>query len=490
MAEYKSLYRKWRPKIFADVFGQEHITRVLENQVINKKVSHAYLFCGSRGTGKTTCAKILAKAVNCENLINENGSPCNECATCVGIETGGIIDVVEIDAASNNGVDNIRELREEVAFTPSGAEKKVYIVDEVHMMTIPAFNALLKTLEEPPPHIIFILATTEVNKIPATILSRCQRHDFRRIAPEIIAEKLRLVCDGEGIEIEERALGLIARLAGGAMRDALSILEVARGEDNQVITLEYVTKIAGHFDGGNILDICECIKNKDAAGALIIFWEMYEASLDCTNFCGSLLEAFRNIQVAKIMREPVKYISADMDTEDAARIANLALEFDSRDLMRCYELTSDILSGLGRYTANKRVAVEMLLFEMCLTQTTQTSAPQVSINEQDAPTITQSMPMQPAKSGKSIDMADLAEEVAKENKIVSQYLKGTTCEIDGRKIIIKSDSDFKASILKEHIAVIKKYAEQFVSGIHEVVIELATQESGSAVQNSIHDINV
>ena len=478
MSEYKSLYRKWRPKVFADVFGQEHITRVLENQVVNKKVSHAYLFCGSRGTGKTTCAKILAKAVNCESHVN--GSPCNECATCVGIETGGIIDVVEIDAASNNGVENIREIREEVAFTPSGAEKKVYIIDEVHMLSIGAFNALLKTLEEPPAHIIFILATTEVNKIPATILSRCQRHDFRRISPEIIAERLKLVCDGESVEIEERALDLIARLAGGAMRDALSILEVARGEDNQIITAEYVTKIAGHFDDGKIMDICECIKNKDAAGALAIFWEMYEASLDCANFCGSLLEAFRNMQVAKIMREPEKHISADVN--DAARIVNLAREFDSADLMRCYELTSDVLTMLGRYTANKRVAVEMLLCEMCLTQT-QTIVSQV--NEQPLQTV------KSTKSAKTIDMADFAEEVAQENKIVAQYLKGTTCVVDGGKLIIQSDSEFKASILRDNIAVIKKYAEQFAEGVFDVAVELAAQSiDANGGQHSIDDIDV
>ena len=478
--EYKSLYRKWRPKTFADVFGQEHITRVLENQVINKKVSHAYLFCGSRGTGKTTCAKILAKAVNCERPVN--GSPCNECATCAGIETGGIIDVVEIDAASNNGVENIRGMREEAAFTPSGADKKVYIIDEVHMLSIGAFNALLKTLEEPPPHIIFILATTEINKIPATILSRCQRHDFRRIAPGIIAEKLKAVCKAEGIEIEERAVNLIARLANGAMRDAESILEVATGEGSQVITADYVSKIAGHFDSEKIIKICGCIKNKDAASALIIFWEMYEASLDCANFCGSLLEAFRNIQVAKIMREPEKYISPD----EVTQITELARDFDNADLIRCYELASEVLAKLSRYTANKRVAVEMLLCEMCMTA--------VEPARQQIP-VTQTVRSQATASTVNNDRrksfaayADILEEFAKENQVAARNLKGTTCDIDGGKIIIKTDSEFKANMARENIAVLKKHAEKFTGGGCEVTVELLKKPDEGG--NSIDDIEI
>ena len=482
--EYKSLYRKWRPKTFADVFGQEHITRVLENQVMSKKVSHAYLFCGSRGTGKTTCAKILAKAVNCERPVN--GGPCNKCATCAGIDTGGIIDVIEIDAASNNGVDNIREIREEAAFTPSDAEKKVYIVDEVHMMSASAFNAFLKTLEEPPPHIIFILATTEANKIPATVLSRCQRHDFRRIAPEVIAERLKIVCAGESIEIEDRAVNLIARLSGGAMRDALSILEVAagagRGENNQVITADYVTKIAGHFDSGKIIEICECIKNKNAASALVIFWEMYDASLECSNFCGSLLEAFRNIQVSKIMREPEKYISADESEID--RIAEIAGDFDNARLIRCYNLASDVFTKLSRYTTNKRVAVEMMLFEMCMAGTAETAGVNIV-----GP---QPLPVQAAGRKSFAAYADMLEAMAKENQVAARNLKGTLCDIDGGNLIIKTDSEFKANMAGENLAAIKKCAERFLGGACEVTVELLAKDGDGVSANgnsiSIDDI--
>lgn len=485
MAEYKSLYRKWRPKIFVDVFGQEHITHVLENQVTNKKVSHAYLFCGSRGTGKTTCAKIFAKAVNCERPVN--GSPCNACATCLGIESGSIIDVIEIDAASNNGVENIREIREEVAFTPSNAEKKVYIIDEVHMLSTGAFNALLKTLEEPPPHIIFILATTEINKIPATVLSRCQRHDFRRFTPEIIAEKLKKVCAGENIEIEERAINLIARLANGAMRDAENILEAAIGESNKIITAEYVSKIAGHFDSEKIIKICKYIKNNDAENALIIFWEMYEASLDCGNFCGSLLEAFRNMQVAKIMREPYKYISAD--EREIAEIIEIARDFDNANLIRCYELVSKVFAGLTRYTANKRVAVEMMLCEMCLTIGTQLAVPATVVTVQTNAT-SANRPQNTVGKKVFTAYADMIEAIAKENKIVSQYMKGAVCVIDGDKIMIQVDGELKANILKENLAIIKKYADKFASGDYSVTVELQSKPDEGRNGNSIDDIEL
>ncbi|MCL2099623.1 MAG: DNA polymerase III subunit gamma/tau [Oscillospiraceae bacterium] len=466
MAEYKSLYRKWRPKTFADVFGQEHITQILETQVINKKVSHAYLFTGSRGTGKTTCAKILAKAVNCPSPAG--GSPCNICEVCTGIESGGIIDVIEIDAASNNGVENIREIREEVAFTPGGTEKKVYIIDEVHMLSTGAFNALLKTLEEPPPHIIFILATTEINKIPATILSRCQRHDFKRIPAEVIARKLKTVCAAENIEIEDRAVNLIARLANGAMRDAESILEVAASGDSSVITADYVCRVAGHFDDLNIIKICECIKNKDAASALSVFWEMYDASLDCASFCASLLEMFRNIQVAKIMAEPGGYISAD--SGDTAEIIRISRDFDNAELIECYNLAGKVLAELNRYTANKRVAVEMLLCRMCID-----TAAGITPSKTD---------------GKFAAYPEIIEETAKENKLAAQYMKGAVCGFDGDNIVITVDSELKAAVLKDNIAVIKKHADKFTGRNCTVSVELQEKAEFSGNGHSIDDIKI
>lgn len=229
---HQALYRKWRPKTFEDVSGQDHITSVLKSEVSSGKLTHAYIFCGPRGTGKTTCAKIISKAVNCEHPVN--GNPCGKCPSCIAIEEGRTTDVIEMDAASNNGVDNVRDIRDGVAYTPADLKYKVYIIDEVHMLSVAAFNALLKTLEEPPEYVIFILATTEINKIPATVLSRCQRFDFHRVSEDVIAKRLRTVCDGERIDAEDAALYLIAGLAQGAFRDALNMLEYCSGVGGKI----------------------------------------------------------------------------------------------------------------------------------------------------------------------------------------------------------------------------------------------------------------
>lgn len=258
---YQVLYRKYRPKVFADVYGQDHVTSTLKNEIKNGRVSHAYLFTGSRGTGKTTCAKILAKAVNCENSVD--GEPCNECEVCKGLDNGSIYDVVEIDAASNNGVDNIRDLREDANYTPSRGKYRVYIIDEVHMLSQGAFNALLKTLEEPPAHVIFILATTEVHKLPATILSRCQRFDFRRIQSETMAIRLKQVSDFEGISLDDDAAVLIARIADGALRDGLSILDQCAGRSKS-ISSSLVSEVAGLAGREAMYNLSDCITAKTA----------------------------------------------------------------------------------------------------------------------------------------------------------------------------------------------------------------------------------
>ena len=244
---HQALYRKWRPQVFDDVCGQEHITSILKYETENNRFSHAYLFCGSRGTGKTTCAKILAKAVNCESPVN--GSPCNKCASCRSIDAGVATDVLEMDAASNNGVDNIRDIRDEVVYSPSALKYRVYIVDEVHMLSGNAFNALLKTLEEPPSHVVFILATTELQKLPSTIISRCQRFDFRRISTDVLVDRLAFISDKEGIEYETDALRVIARLARGGMRDAISLLELCAGTRRKV-TVDVVDETVG--SGGRL----------------------------------------------------------------------------------------------------------------------------------------------------------------------------------------------------------------------------------------------
>ena len=282
---YQALYRKWRPQTFADVIGQQHVTDTLRAQLQSGRLSHAYLFTGTRGTGKTTCAKILARAVNCEHPVN--GDPCNECAACRGILDGSVLDVTEIDAASNNGVDNIRDLRDETRYTPAQVRKRVFIIDEVHMLSIGAFNALLKTLEEPPEHVLFILATTELHKVPATILSRCQRFDFRRIGAEDIARRLLDVAAGEGIELTEGAARLIARLADGAMRDALSMLDraaAAGAVDEKTVTA--ALGVMGQDDG---IRLAEHLKTGDLAAAVGLLDEYYNAGRDLASVYDQML---------------------------------------------------------------------------------------------------------------------------------------------------------------------------------------------------------
>ena len=302
---YRVLYRKWRPQTFADVIGQEHITSTLSHEIETDKVSHAYLFTGSRGTGKTTCAKILAKAVNCLHPVN--GSPCNECEICRGLDDGSILDVIEIDAASNNGVDNIRDLREEANYTPVHTKYRVYIIDEVHMLSIGAFNALLKTLEEPPEHVKFILATTEIHKLPATILSRCQRFDFHRITPENITQRLEYVAQNEGIELEKDAAVLISRIADGAMRDALSILDRCSGIDNHV-TAETVSNAAGLAGKDYLFDLVDNINENNSSEVLSIIDKLHNDSCDMERLCSELINHFRSLMIIKTVKNPQKLI--------------------------------------------------------------------------------------------------------------------------------------------------------------------------------------
>lgn len=293
---YQALYRKWRPRTFDDVVGQEHITETLKNQVKTDRLSHAYLFVGTRGTGKTTCAKILAKAVNCEHTIN--GNPCNECASCRGIEDGSILDVVELDAASNNGVDNVRALRDEAVFSPVSVKKRVYIIDEVHMLSTSAFNALLKILEEPPEHLLFILATTELQKVPATILSRCQRHSFKRIAPDALAGRIRYVAEREGMKLEPDAADLLARLADGALRDGLSLLDQCAGYED--ITAENVLSAMGLAGNLRIAELLEKISDGDTESALSIFTGLWQDGKAPVSLLRELSALLRDILMCKV----------------------------------------------------------------------------------------------------------------------------------------------------------------------------------------------
>ena len=310
---YKVLYRKWRPQVFADVVGQPQVTITLKNELMAGRIAHAYLFTGSRGTGKTTCAKILAKAVNCLDL--HDGDPCGNCEICRGIESGSVMDIVEIDAASNNGVDNIRMLREEANFTPAAAKYRVYIIDEVHMLSTGAFNALLKTLEEPPEHVIFILATTEVHKLPATILSRCQRFDFRRIPPQEIAGRLTYVAEQENAVLEEQAGLLLARLADGALRDALSLLDQCLGRSKQV-TLEVVQETVGLVGRDHLFALSEAVRGHDSSSALETIDRLYNASKDMARLCEELSAHYRGTKQA--LSTPLPEILHSLDTLQGA----------------------------------------------------------------------------------------------------------------------------------------------------------------------------
>ena len=360
---YQALYRKWRPGVFADVVGQDHITTTLMNEIETGRHSHAYLFTGSRGTGKTTCAKIFAKAVNCEHPIN--GDPCNECDTCKGIDSGAIMDVIEIDAASNNGVDNIRDIRDEANFTPVNSKYRVYIIDEVHMLSTGAFNALLKTLEEPPAHVKFILATTEVHKLPATILSRCQRFDFKRITPEDIAKRLSYVAEQEGLELEADAAMLIARLADGALRDALSILDQCIGHSRH-ITLDVVNATVGLAGKDYLFALSTSILNKDSASALSQINTLHNNSCDMERLCNELTNHFRNLMVCKAVKNPSEIIVASK--EELAEYQQTAAAYTMDFILEVLNVLGDTLTNLRR-GLNRRVEMEMSIIRLCTSAT-------------------------------------------------------------------------------------------------------------------------
>ncbi len=356
---YLALYRKWRPLVFDDVIAQPHITTPLKNQVISGKTAHAYLFTGSRGTGKTTCSKILAKAVNCPNT--ENGNPCLDCDICRGIDDGSLLDVVEIDAASNNGVDNIREIREEANFTPAVCKYRVYIIDEAHMLSDGAFSALLKIMEEPPAHAIFILATTEVQKIPATILSRCQRYDFRRISSDAIAERLMYVAKQEKIDLSGEAAALIAKISDGGMRDALSLLDRCTAI-NEHITDDIVSSAAGIAGRDYLFDLSDAIIENNISRALGIINELHSQISNLGSLCDELITHFRNIMIAKTVTKPESLIVAPPGEIQQYLSAADRLSLDTiLSHMKAFE----VCSAQIKKTASKRLVLEMTLVEIC-----------------------------------------------------------------------------------------------------------------------------
>lgn len=361
---YRVLYRKWRPQTFKDVSGQPHITETLMNEVRESRLAHAYLFTGSRGTGKTSCAKILSKAINCLHPVD--GNPCNECDICRGIDSGAVLDVVEIDAASNRGIDDIRALREESAFTPAQAKFRVYIIDEVHMLTIEAFNALLKTLEEPPEHIVFILATTEVQKLPSTILSRCQRFDFRRISVEAIVNRLKYVAQQENVILDDDAAVLIARISDGGMRDALSIFDRCLSISENV-NVDVVSDAAGIMSKSHLFDLSNAFLNKDTAKALAIVDGLHNSSCDTERLCTELTNHFRSLLVIKSVKKPEEILVCT--NEELAELRELSGQFSIEEILSIMNILSATIASI-KITQNRRIETEMAMIKICSPEAT------------------------------------------------------------------------------------------------------------------------
>ncbi len=346
---YQALYRTWRPMVFDDVAGQEHITQTLRNEIKTGNLAHAYLFCGTRGTGKTSTAKIFARAVNCLHPVD--GNPCNECEICRGILDDSILDVVEMDGASRNKVENIRDLIDDVAFLPSRARKKVYIIDEVHMVTTQAFNALLKTLEEPPEHVLFILATTELNKIPPTVLSRCQRFDFKRITQEAIAGRLSHIVESAGRVVAPEALGMIAELGDGSMRDALSILEQVLGYTEEAVSFEDMLSIIGMTDYDALFSICKAFAGGDGGAALSIFDQVIENGKEPEVFIARLIRFLRDLLVVKLTKKPEEILNTSK--EQLAKMQELVKSFTAEKLIFSLKVMNEAVisaktAGMGR----------------------------------------------------------------------------------------------------------------------------------------------
>lgn len=359
---YRVLYRKWRPAVFTDVSGQEHITSTLQNEVSSGRLNHAYLFTGSRGTGKTTCAKILAKAVNCLNP--QNGNPCGECEICKGIDDGSILDIVEMDAASNRKIDDIRQIIDEVQFKPAKCKYRVYIVDEVHMLTTEAFNALLKTLEEPPEHVIFILATTEVHKLPQTIRSRCQRFDFHRIPPKAIADRVEYVVSQENAEITESAALMLASVADGALRDALSLLDSCLAVSSH-IDEEVVRNAAGLVSKTYLFELATAIINKNPTKSLEIIDRLYSESKDMARLCDELVEHFRALMLIKTIKNPRDIlIMSDDEFEQAVTQSDY---LSLADIVFYMDVLSRAYQRMGRGTGD-RTELEMALVKLSATE--------------------------------------------------------------------------------------------------------------------------
>ena len=404
---YQALYRKYRPQTFSDVVGQEHITKTLKNELDCGKIVHAYLFTGTRGTGKTTCAKILAKAVNCLSPIN--GDPCGECEICRMVAADEATDIVEMDAASNNGVDDIRELREQVNFSPAACKYRVYIIDEVHMLSGAAFNALLKTLEEPPEHVVFILATTEVHKLPATILSRCQRFDFRRIDSSEIVGRLKYVASNEGLNLTDDAATLIASAADGGMRDALSILDLCASHSSD-ITEDTVANVCSMAGNDYLIKMADLIKNSATENALMLIDELHNSSVDMLRLLAELTQHFRDLMIVKVVKGEHKPLVCSSSKMRA--LESQAQSFDIKEIMSILSVLQT--SATAMQNGNRRCEMEMAIIRLCnpeIRQDLNSLEQRVARLESNPPVATlKSEPVKPAEIVEEDDEIPLPEE--------------------------------------------------------------------------------
>lgn len=473
---YRVLYRKYRPRFFADVIGQPQVTDTLKNELKAERIAHAYLFTGSRGTGKTTCSKILAKAVNCLNP--QDGDPCGECEACRGIDNGSIMDVVEIDAASNNGVDDIRALREEAVFAPADVKYRVYIIDEVHMLSIGAFNALLKTLEEPPPHVIFILATTELHKLPATILSRCQRFDFHRIAPADIAKRLSFVCESEGAHIDENAALLLAGIADGAMRDALSLLDQCMGRSKD-ITEDIVRVTAGLADKSHLISMTEAFISRDASGAISLIDELYSQSKDMARLCDELISHYRAMMLMKTLKKPRDLLV--MSEEDFRKTEEQSAKLPIAEIVGTIEKLRSAYENMQR-GANRRIEMEMTVVSICdnvqsersgadpalisrieaLEKAVKRGIPAAAPHAQEKPQQSSPSPTPTVQKRPSADLMEklrreavpmtqwpeVIEEIRRSSKTIAAGFEGSTAYISGKYVLVDSPNDICFELLR------------------------------------------
>jgi len=478
---YTALYRKWRPKNFCDITGQQHITGTLLNEIVSGRIAHAYLFCGSRGTGKTTTAKVFSRAVNC--LSPEDGNPCNKCRTCLGIDNGSLLDVVEIDAASNNGVENIRTINSEVSYMPSGVKYKIYIIDEVHMLSASAFNALLKTLEEPPAHVIFILATTESHKIPATILSRCQRFDFRRIGVSEIKDRLKTVAEGDGLQTDDAALSLIAKAADGSMRDAISMLDQCASARNGVIDEASARIVTGRVDYSRMFSLCAAVAGGDADAALRVVNAALNDGYDAVWLLLSIIELYRNVMIVKSCADTGGLI--DMSAEELSELGKTAASYNIERVMSILDILSASYDT-AKYSSMPRLVCEMAIIRAAYKNP---DAPAPSLKEEPAP-ITETIPE--VKEEEEI-VGDAALNVPHKIEIekAEEEIKQPS---DGVSSIIDNWDDIVSLIAREgggYISSSIKSCEFRVNGDRLTILDtmLANKpEYTSAVEKAVFDI--